>query len=94
LFVNTLGDPITPIAGAKHISSFFEGSVVVTQNSGGHGVTNVPSSCTLGYMLNYLDTGKVPEDGIVCETDKKPLVDDVTKRGLEVPAKNVARRRV
>jgi pimeloyl-ACP methyl ester carboxylesterase len=94
LFVNTLGDPITPIAGAKHMSTFFEGSVVVTQNSGGHGVTNVPSSCTLGHMLNYLDTGKVPEDGIVCETDKKPLVDHVSKRGLEVPAKNIARRRI
>jgi hypothetical protein len=45
-------------------------------------------------MLNYLDTGKVPEDGIVCETDKKPLVDHVSKRGLEVPAKNIARRRI
>jgi hypothetical protein len=67
------------------MSQYFEGSVVVTQKSGGHGVTTVPSSCTLKAVASYLETGKVPKNGTVCEPDKKPLVDQKTKRGLHVP---------
>lgn len=33
-------------------------------------------------MAAYLETGKVPNNGTVCETDKKPLVDAPSKRGL------------
>jgi hypothetical protein len=65
------------------MSQYFEGSVVIEQKSGGHGVTNVPSSCTLKHVVRYLDTGKVVNNGTSCETDKKPLVNDKLKRGLE-----------
>jgi hypothetical protein len=74
------------------MSTFFEGSSVVVQNSGGHGVTNVRSTCTLGHLVKYLETGEVPEDGTVCETDKKPLVDSVSKRDVDLPAIEIARR--
>ncbi|KAF2027344.1 alpha/beta-hydrolase [Setomelanomma holmii] len=87
LFVNTNADPITPLASAKHMSQYFEGSVVLVQNSGGHSYTNIPSKCTVGHVREYLASGKVPKDGTVCETDKKPLVDDLSslsKRGLGV----------
>ncbi|KAH7082644.1 TAP-like protein-domain-containing protein [Paraphoma chrysanthemicola] len=85
LFVNTNADPITPLSSAKHMSTFFEGSAVLIQNSGGHSYTNIPSKCTIGHVRSYLETGKVPKDGTVCETDGKPLVDDLSslsRRGL------------
>jgi hypothetical protein len=75
------------------MSTFFEGSVVLAQNSGGHGVTAVQSNCTLGYIQTYLDTGKMPKAGTVCQTSKKPLVDTViAKRDLAAPIMHVARR--
>jgi hypothetical protein len=75
------------------MSTYFEDSVVLTQNSGGHSVMSVKSSCTLGHMKAYFDTGKLPEAGTVCETDSKPLVNVVEKRGAELPALKIARRR-
>jgi hypothetical protein len=43
-------------------------------------------------MLHYLETGEVPEEGVVCETDKKPLVDVLSKRGVIAPAEHMKRR--
>ncbi|KAH7383759.1 TAP-like protein-domain-containing protein [Pyrenochaeta sp. MPI-SDFR-AT-0127] len=84
LFINTSADPITPISSAKHMSQYFEGSVVLEQNSVGHGFTSVLSSCSLGHVLRYLKDGSLPEAGTVCETDTKPLVDSpaLQKRSL------------
>jgi len=73
------------------MSKFFAGSVVLTQNSGGHSVTAVSSKCTMGHMLEYLNTAKLPKDGTVCETDKKPLVDKITRRDEGAP---LLRRRI
>lgn len=64
------------------MAAFFEGSGVLVQNSGGHDAFNVQSSCTIQHVQTYLDTGKVPEQGTLCETDKKPLVDAVVKRDV------------
>jgi hypothetical protein len=35
---------------------------------------NIPSLCTYKHVSTYLDTGKLPKEGTVCETEKKPLV--------------------
>jgi hypothetical protein len=40
----------------------------------------------LGHVARYLDTAELPEEGVVCETDKKPLVDAVTKRDIAFSA--------
>jgi hypothetical protein len=77
LFLNTMRDPITPIRGAHKMAAFFEGSSVLAQNSGGHSPLDTKSSCTYKQVQMYLDTGKVPAEGMVCESDKKPLVDPV-----------------
>ncbi|KAH8712115.1 TAP-like protein-domain-containing protein [Phaeosphaeriaceae sp. PMI808] len=86
LFINTNGDPITPLSSAKHMSKYFDDSVVLTQNSGGHGRWSVPSSCTTGHVKAYFDSGKLPKEGTVCETDIKPFADSKTKRDLLSPA--------
>ncbi|KAF2832392.1 alpha/beta-hydrolase [Ophiobolus disseminans] len=85
LFINTNADPITPLSSAKHMSTFFTGSVVLTQNSGGHSSEAIPSKCTRGHIGEYLASAKLPKEGTVCETDKKPLVDKITRRDVVVP---------
>jgi hypothetical protein len=55
------------------MATFFEGSAVLVQNSAGHGYASVRSNCTIGHVQNYLDTGNVPKDGTVCETDGSPF---------------------
>lgn len=75
-------DPITPIAGAHKMAAFFEGSSVIAQNSGGHSPLDTKSSCTYKQVQMYLDSGKVPEGSMTCESDKKPLVDAVAKRDV------------
>ncbi|KAH7412267.1 TAP-like protein-domain-containing protein [Phaeosphaeria sp. MPI-PUGE-AT-0046c] len=82
LFLNTNADPITPLASAHRMASFFEGSGVLAQNSGGHSLLDVKSACTYKHVQTYLDTGKVPDEGTLCETEKKPLVDAVEKRDV------------
>lgn len=79
LFLNNNADPITPLASAKHMSTLFEGSVVLTQNSGGHSSSGVRSSCTTRYVIEYLVNGTLPKNGTICQTDKKPLVDATTE---------------
>jgi pimeloyl-ACP methyl ester carboxylesterase len=91
LFVNNNADPITPLSSAKYMSTFFDGSVVLTQNAGGHSVTSVPSKCTIGYMVEYLVSGKLPAEGTVCEVDKNPLTDSFVKKNAGAP---LVRRRV
>jgi hypothetical protein len=57
------------------MSTFFEGSVVVTQNGPGHSHLAVKSACTKGHIIAYLESGKLPTDGTVCEPDWQPLID-------------------
>ncbi|KAJ4373082.1 hypothetical protein N0V83_003373 [Neocucurbitaria cava] len=86
LFINTSADPITPLASAKHMSTYFPGSVVLVQNSPGHSWTAIGSSCVEGHLASYLADATLPKEGTVCETDTKPLVDtkEVAKRSLAV----------
>jgi len=84
-FLNNNADPITPLSSAKHMSTFFEGSVVLTQNAGGHSVTAVKSKCTIGYIQEYLNSGKLPAEGTICEAEEKPLVDDEKRQRRSVP---------
>jgi poly(3-hydroxyalkanoate) synthetase len=70
LFLNTVGDPVTPISSARHMQQYFEGSVVLTQNSGGHCTLAIQSNCTREHITSYLETGTVPPNGTVCEVLK------------------------
>ncbi|KAF2015253.1 hypothetical protein BU24DRAFT_491524 [Aaosphaeria arxii CBS 175.79] len=78
LFVGTTGDPVTPLSSAFKMSAYFEGSVVLTQDTPGHSYSTIPSQCTNGHVQAYLEDGTLPGAGTVCKGDKKPLVDRET----------------
>ncbi|OAL45664.1 alpha/beta-hydrolase [Pyrenochaeta sp. DS3sAY3a] len=85
-FINTSADPITPASSAKHMSQYFEGSVVLIQNSVGHGFTSVTSSCSFGHVGAYLVDATMPPEGTICEADTKPLVDSPALQKRNAPA--------
>ena len=45
LFINTSGDPITPLASAKKMAGFFPGSTVLTVSAPGHSFGHTKSKC-------------------------------------------------
>ncbi|KAK0457513.1 TAP-like protein-domain-containing protein [Desarmillaria tabescens] len=71
LFVGNVADPVTSIAGAKKASSAFPGSVVLTQNSSGHGSPAASSACTQAYVQAYFQNGTLPGDGTICEIESQ-----------------------
>ena len=85
LFINTAADPITPTSGAEHMSQYFEGSVVLVQNSVGHSSTSAPSKCTYGHVLAYLADATLPEAGTVCEADRKAFDKNSSVERRELP---------
>jgi pimeloyl-ACP methyl ester carboxylesterase len=69
LFVNTPGDPVTPMSSAYQMSKLFSGSSVFIVNVPGHGYGNAPSNCTNDILAAYFADGVVPELGTTCEAD-------------------------
>lgn len=72
LFVNTAGDPVTPMSSVHTISELFGGSSWFIQNSPGHSFTQSKSKCTDDIVLAYFNDGTVPEAGTWCEPDVEP----------------------
>ncbi|KAL0935523.1 uncharacterized protein CTRU02_210114 [Colletotrichum truncatum] len=69
LITTTQLDPITPYANAFTVQKAHPGSAVVVQEGVGHGFTANPSKCILDIIREYFHTGKVPENGTVCEAE-------------------------
>ena len=69
LFINNSADPITPMAAAKYMSSFFPGSRILTQDGPGHSIVALPSKCVWNHAKNYLKDATLPKEGTVCKID-------------------------
>jgi len=51
------------------MSAYFPGSVVLTQNSPGHGFFAMSSACTKKYAREYFKSAKLPPPNTTCEMD-------------------------
>ncbi|KAJ7072971.1 TAP-like protein-domain-containing protein [Mycena amicta] len=69
LLIGNTADPTTPRMWAQKVSTVFPGSVLLTQDSGGHTSLAAPSSCTHGALAAYFQNGTLPAVGTVCPVD-------------------------
>ncbi|TDZ40688.1 Tripeptidyl aminopeptidase [Colletotrichum trifolii] len=72
LFLSSRLDPVTPLRNAHKMSESHPGSVVLVQNSPGHCAGETGSRCTSKVIQEYLEHGRLPEKGTVCEPDCSP----------------------
>lgn len=68
LFINTVGDPVTPASAARQMSRLFAGSGVVIVDGPGHGYMSSPSDCANQAIAEYLESAIVPTEETWCET--------------------------
>ncbi|KAJ4154884.1 hypothetical protein LMH87_000158 [Akanthomyces muscarius] len=99
LFISSRYDLWTPPSRAVEMSRFHPGSTVLVQENYGHGTIATPSKCRDDHVKKYFDTGEVPPDGAVCDSDCVPFRDcpgdaDVKKAWLGHAEYSVAGRRV
>lgn len=73
LFIGNTADPVTPGLYAKQMSEGYEGAVALIQNSPGHCSIAMFSSCTMGYVNRYFQTGELPPVNTTCELDVQPF---------------------
>ncbi|KAL4963747.1 uncharacterized protein BDV14DRAFT_209682 [Aspergillus stella-maris] len=73
LFVSSAVDPVTPRRGAYKMSSVFEDSTVLIQDSVGHSAIGSLSSCVARNVQAYYSHGQLPPPDTVCEPDVVPF---------------------
>jgi pimeloyl-ACP methyl ester carboxylesterase len=69
LFLNNLYDPVSPIVDARRSESLFPDSVLLRQDSVGHGAVTVPSRCRQEYVRKYWHDGIMPPRDTICAAD-------------------------
>ncbi|KJA21599.1 hypothetical protein HYPSUDRAFT_140328, partial [Hypholoma sublateritium FD-334 SS-4] len=73
LLIGNTADPVSPLWVANKMSKGFKDSVVLTQDSVGHGSVSAPSLCTQKYVRGYFIDGTLPGSGTVCLTVSQPF---------------------
>jgi hypothetical protein len=83
LIIANSHDPVTPIRNARRVQTVFPGSVVLHQDSQGHCSHSNPSICTGKVVREYFQTGKLPQEGTVCDPEFKLFVGCSNKNGCD-----------
>ncbi|CAI6336287.1 unnamed protein product [Periconia digitata] len=81
LFINDLGDPVTPLVSAFRMSAFFPGSRVLTVDAPGHSFLATGSQCVDQHARAYLKDGTMPPEDAICNIDVTPT--EVFARGKD-----------
>ncbi|KAJ6531975.1 TAP-like protein-domain-containing protein [Mycena capillaripes] len=80
LIIGNTGDPVTSLWAAKKMSKAFPGSVVLTQDCGGHASLAAPSPCTWAHVREYFRSGTLPDPDTVCPVLGSPFPEGLQKR--------------
>lgn len=73
LFVNNRLDPATPAKSARKMAERYKGSAFLEQNAAGHGALFPPSGCMWEHVRRYMEEGKLPSKGTICEPKCVPF---------------------
>ncbi|KAF2795991.1 hypothetical protein K505DRAFT_323698 [Melanomma pulvis-pyrius CBS 109.77] len=71
LFTRNRIDPVA--SSAEKMATFFRGSVVLTQDTVGHGLTAAESDCINKHLHKFMERGDLPPAHTVCGVRRKPF---------------------
>ncbi|KAJ3473843.1 hypothetical protein NLG97_g10106 [Lecanicillium saksenae] len=74
-FISSRYDVFTPSSNAAEMSKFHAGSKLLVQDTYGHGTLLSPSKCRDAYVKRYFETGELPPDDMMCDSDCVPFQD-------------------
>ena len=77
LFINNRLDPATAAKNARKMAKRFVGSGMLEQNAVGHGAMwPAQSECVEEHVREYMDSGRIPEVGTICQPRCQPFDGD------------------
>ncbi|THH10350.1 hypothetical protein EW145_g1383 [Phellinidium pouzarii] len=86
LVIGNTADPITPVHNARAVNKMMpESTRLIVQDGSGHCSSAMSSLCTAKALRAYFLEGKLPENGLFCETDEElfpPKTSNMTGSGL------------